>query len=149
MSSCGLVTYGVAKEFAKILKPLVGKSPYHICSTQDFLEQVKHMTLVPGECLSSYGVSALFTLVLVDTALNIVRDLLEKDHTLKDRTAIGLNDIIILLEFCLKNTYFSFQDQFFEQGEGAAIGSQVSPIVANLNMEYLEQKALSTAPHYP
>ena len=68
-----------------------------------------------------------------------------KDHTLKDRTAIGLNDIIILLEFCLKNTYFSFQDQFFEQGEGAAIGSQVSPIVANLNMEYLEQKALSTA----
>ena len=27
------------------------------------------------------------------------------------------------------------------------IGSPVSPIVANLYMEYLEQKALSTAPH--
>ena len=27
VSSCGLVTYGVAKELAKILKPLVGKSP--------------------------------------------------------------------------------------------------------------------------
>ena len=30
---------------------------------------------------------------------------------------------------------------------GAAMGSPVSPIVANLYMEYLEQKALSTAPH--
>ena len=29
------------------------------------------------------------------------------------------------------------------------IGSPVSPIVANLYMEYLEQKALSTAPHPP
>ena len=33
--------------------------------------------------------------------------------------------------------------------EGAAMGSPVSPIVANLYMEYLEQKALSTAPHPP
>ena len=52
-------------------------------------------------------------------------------------------------EFCLKNTYFSFQDQFYEQVEGAAMGSPVNPIVANLFMEYLEQKALSTAPHPP
>ena len=29
------------------------------------------------------------------------------------------------------------------------MGSPVSPIVANLYMEYLEQKALSTAPHPP
>ena len=58
-----------------------------------------------------------------------------------------VSDIILLLELCLKNTYFSFQDQFYEQVEGAAMGSPVSPIVANLHMEYLEQKALSTAPH--
>ena len=32
VSSCGSVTYGVAKELAKILKPLVGKSPHHITS---------------------------------------------------------------------------------------------------------------------
>ena len=63
------------------------------------------------------------------------------------RTVLAVSDIILLLEFCLKNTYFSFQDQFYEQVEGAAMGSPVSPIVANLYMEYLEQKALSTAPH--
>ena len=50
--------------------------------------------------------------------------------------------------FVLK-IHVSFQGQFYEQVEGAAMGSPVSPIVANLYMEHLEQKALSTAPHPP
>ena len=66
-----------------------------------------------------------------------------------ERTVMAVSNIILLLEFCLKNTYFSFQDQFYEKIEGAAMGSPVSPIVANLYMEYLEQKTLSTAPNPP
>ena len=58
-------------------------------------------------------------------------------------------DIILLLEFCLKNTYLSFQDQFYEQVKGVAMGFPVSPIVAILYMQYFEPKALSTAPHLP
>ena len=96
----------MAKELAKILKPLVGKSPHHINSTQDFVEQVKHITLVPGECLSSYDVSALFTSVPIDTALKIIKDLLLKDPTLKDRTVIGIDDIIFLLDFFSKKCLF-------------------------------------------
>ena len=127
VSSCGSVTYGVAKELAKILKPLVGQSPHHINSTQDFVEQAKHFKLESGECLSSYDVSALFTSVPIDPALQIIKDLLVKDNTLKERTVMDVEDIILLLEFCLKNTYFSFQGQFYEQVEGAAMGSPVSP----------------------
>ena len=149
VSSCGSVTYDVAKELAKILKSLVGRSPHHINSTQDFVEQVKHITLAPGECISSYDVSALFTSVPVDPALNIIKDLLEKDHILNERTVLAVSDIILLLEICLKNTHLSFQGQFYEQVEGAAMGSPVSSIVANIYMQYLEQKALSTAPHSP
>ena len=102
VSSCGSVTYEVTKELAKILKPLIGKSPHHITRTEDFVEHIKHITLVPGECLSSYDVSALFTLVPGDPALNIIRDLLDKDHTLKERTVLAVNDIIPLLDFVLK-----------------------------------------------
>ena len=96
---------------------------------------------MPGECLSSYDVSALFTLLPVNPALNIIRDLLDKDQTIRKRTVLAVSDIILLLEFCLKNTYFSFQDQIYEQVEGAAMGSLVSPIVANLYMEYLEKSS--------
>ena len=107
---------------------------------------VNHFTLAPEECVSSYDVSALFTSVPIDPTPNIIKDLLEKDHTLKERTVMVVSDIVLLLVFCLKNTYFSSQGQFYEQVEGTAMGSPVSPIVSNLYMEYLEQNALRTAP---
>ena len=78
VSSHGSCTYGVAKVFTKILKPLVGKSPHHVHSTQDFVEQANKVTLILGECLSSYDVTALFTAVPVDPALGIIKDLLKK-----------------------------------------------------------------------
>ena len=71
---------------------------------------------------------------------------MEKDPTLKDRTVVGVDDIILLFKFCLKNTYLSFQGQFLKQVKGVAMGSLVSPIVANLYMEHFEQKALSSSP---
>ena len=45
MSSCGFVTYDVAKELTTVLKPLVGKFPHQINSTEDFVEQIKNETL--------------------------------------------------------------------------------------------------------
>ena len=78
VSNCESVTYGMAKVLTKILKLLVSKSPHHIYSTQDFVEQANKVTLMPRECLSSYDVTALLTSVPVDTALGIIKDLLEK-----------------------------------------------------------------------
>ena len=79
---------------------------------------------MPGEWLSSYNVTALFTSVPVDPALGISKDLLGKDNALKDGTMLPVKDIIHLLEFCLKNTYFSFKGQFYEQVKGVVMGSQ-------------------------
>ena len=59
------------------------------------------------------------------------------------------NNILELLEFCLCNTYFLCQGQFYEQTMGAAMGSPVSPVVANLYMEYFEHKALTPVVNPP
>ena len=60
-----------------------------------------------------------------------------------------VNHISCLPEFCLRNTYFTFQGRFYEQKEGAAMGSPISPIVANLFTEDLEVKVINTSPWPP
>ncbi len=45
----------------------------------------------------------------------------------------------------MRSTYFQINDEYYEQVEGAAMGSPLSPIVANLFMEEFENKALTTA----
>ena len=122
VSNQGSVTYRVAKELTKILKPLVGKSPHHIHSAQHFVEQANKVTLLPGECLSSYDVTDLFTSVPIDPALGIINDLLEKDQTLKERTVLLVKNIILQLEFCLKNTYFFFPGPILKTGRRCSYG---------------------------
>ena len=42
-----------------------------------------------------------------------------------------------------------FQGQYYQQVEGAAMGSPLSPIVANIFMEHFLKESLETAPHPP
>ena len=91
----------------------------------------------------SFDVKALFTSVPIEPAVKIIKKLLEEDTTLRQRTSMAVNNIVSLLEFCLRSTYFTFKGRYYEQTEGAAMGSPISPIVANLFMEDLETRAIS------
>ena len=93
----------------------------------------------------SYDVSALFTSIPIEPAIKIIQKHLEDDKDLSKRTSMTVKHIICLPDFCLKNTYFSFQGRFYEQTEGAAMASSMSPLVANLFMEDLEIQAIRTS----
>ena len=147
VSSIGAATYNTAKELAKILKPLVGMSAHHVHNTRDFVEQIKEVRLKPGECIISYDVTALFTSVSITPVLDIIKERLANDQDLHKRTTMSVNQIIKLLEFCLNSTSFVYQGQFYQQIPGPAMGSPLSPIVANIFMEKFEEEALATAPH--
>ena len=147
MSGRGSINYEVAKELSRILRPLVGSSPHHIKNTGDFVQQFKGITLQLIESIVSYDVSAPFTSVPIDPAINIIRRKLEMDQELHLRKPMKVEQIISLLVFCLKTTYFQFQGRFLEQLQGTAMGSPISPIVTNLYIEDFKNKAISTAEH--
>ena len=55
---------------------------------------------------------------------------------------IQKDQIIVLLELVLNNCVFSFQHKFYKQIQGAAMGSPVSPVIANIYMKYFVELAL-------
>ena len=141
--------FQTSKEVARVLKLLMGRSPHHVKNTEDFKDNIKSIHLGQDQCMMSYHVKALFTSVPITKAIIIIKQLLEQDQDLQQRTSLSIENIISLLEFCITSTYFSFQGKFYEQVEGAAMGSPLSPIVANLYMESFEVEALRSAPHPP
>ena len=147
VSSIGAVTYSAAKVLSRILMPLVGKSPHNIHNNQDFMEHLMGIQLGPGEVMVSYDVRALFTSVPIQPALKIIEKLLKEDTGLQNRTTISTKHIMDLLEFCLRSAYFTYRGKYYEQVEGAALGSPISPIVANFYMENFELRALNTSPN--
>ena len=113
------------------------------------MEQLKEVRLKKEESMVSYDVTALLMSVPIPPVLKNIEEKLTEDKDLQQRTSMTIKHIIKLLEFCLRSTYFVFQGQHYEQVEGAAMGSPLSPIMANIYMEHFETKALETAPHPP
>jgi len=58
-------------------------------------------------------------------------------------------DIADLLDFVLRSTHFQSNGSIYEQQEGAAMGSPVSAVIANLYMEVFEEQAIESAPYKP
>ena len=88
------MTYGVAKELARILKPLAGRAIHHVNNTKEFADEIKKTKLEEGECITSYDVSSLFTSIPVAAAIDIIKNRLEQDTELPNRTIMSANNII-------------------------------------------------------
>ena len=69
VSSIGTITYECAKYLADVLSPLMGKTEHHVRNSKELAEYVQSLKVGPQEELRSYDVSALFTSVPVDKAL--------------------------------------------------------------------------------
>ena len=145
VSSINAVTYELARFVAGIISSLVGQTEHHITNTQVFVEKIHDLKLEPDESIVSFDVSALFTSIPVKEALEVVRELLERDDSWTSGEAENLEteDVIQLLSFCLSTTYFVFREKFYQQKDGCAMGSPCSPLVANSYMEFFEKRALT------
>ena len=66
------------------------------------------------------------------------------DNLLYERTNLAASDVIKCVELCLHSTVSSFNYTLYWQIFGAPMGSCISPVVANIFMEYIERQAFTT-----
>ena len=154
VSACGTATYQVAKFLTKILQRYMGITPSFVKDSKSFSEHLRLVHISEDEELVSFDVSVLFTSIPVSTALDVINHLFcehIEDLEAKNKygcsfkcNTIGLekDEVMQFLKLVLENCVFTFQDKFFKQLHGAAMGSPCSPVVANIYMEYFEDLAL-------
>lgn len=69
--------------------------------------------------------------------LKALRYFLFQDQVMNDRQATFIVDCA---EFCLEHNYFTFDDQFYVQVQGTAMGANFAPSYANLAMGLWEHE---------
>ena len=79
---------------------------------------------------------SLYTKIPIEKAIKTIKEITNEETT-------------ELVRVCLKSTFFTFRECFYEQVEGVAMGSPLSPIVANLFMEKFEKLAIDSYPLKP
>jgi len=142
----GSIGYNTSRYLADILSPLVGKTEQFVKNSKHLAGTLGDFKLLEDEMLISHDVVSLFTNTLVTESLKIIKERLEQVSDWRTTTSLEVDDVMELLEFVLTTTYFSFRGQIYRQKFGTAMGSPVSPLVANMFMEHLEQKLLATVP---
>ena len=150
VSACERSTYNLAKYLTKILKVYIGHTSSFVKDSKDLMDKLK---LQDNEELFSFDISALFTSIPVDQALDIINQLIisyQTDMEIKSKVGkawyevadhLDREDVMLLLKIVLNNCVFSSRGQSYKQLHGAAMASPCSPVVANIYMEYFEKRA--------
>ena len=86
VASRGSITYNSARLLADILGPLVGRTPQFLKNSTELVNELSKFNIAPDESLVSYDVTALFTSVPVQESLRVVKNLLDNDISLPNRT---------------------------------------------------------------
>ncbi|XP_071440277.1 uncharacterized protein [Hetaerina americana] len=101
-------TYRLSRYLASSLQPHVGNTPSFVKNSAHFIEILKGMSISKNGIMVRFDVSSLFTNVPIQDSVDIVKEL----------TSAGIpEDFPGMVEYCLRNSYFLWNEDFYEQRE--------------------------------
>lgn len=128
-----------ASKLAVFLKQLIVSltefKPQHaVINSQDLVSKIKDIRLNEKTLLVSFDVSNLFTSVPIKDTLVILENLLRSNNIPQQE----ILHILTLTKVTLQQNFFQFNNSFYSQPDGLAMGSSLSPLLAEIFMNHLE-----------
>ncbi|XP_062704193.1 uncharacterized protein LOC134286577 [Aedes albopictus] len=125
---------------ANILGSIVGKTQYHVKNSFEFAEEISTVVIPEGSIIYSLDVVSLYTNVPVEKVYELVE---EKWEQLQECTTIPWESFKHAMKTVLEASFFQYEGKFYSQTAGVPMGSPLSPVVANIIMEKVEQEAIT------
>ncbi|PWA29263.1 hypothetical protein CCH79_00013957 [Gambusia affinis] len=134
-------SYGSAKLINHYLKPLAIKHPSYIKDTGDFLQKVSSHNVTESSLLFTMDVESLY----MSMGLEAIKECLNENPDPDRPDKI----IMELLKINLERNYFKFDDGWFLQTKGTAMGKRFSPAYANIYMAKWEKECFQKCEKLP
>ena len=145
LASYDSFAYECAVGLSEILTPL-HKHPSNINDTFDFVTRILSSKLGPNH-MASFDVRSLFTNIPIDY---LIDEILEKSFPDKKALFHGLthSQFKKLLTWTTKKTTLQFNNRYFKQINGAAMGSPLAPLFSDVCMNWLidQSQKIATQP---
>ena len=124
-----------------IIRPFVVNSPSYIKDSQNLIQITKNKKFPLNAKLFTFDVVSLYTNILHDKCLETLTKFFEKNlDKLDPELGITINGFRELLKLVLDNNYFVYDNKYFQQVKGIAMGSVAGPSIANLYVHCLESE---------
>ncbi|CAF1126020.1 unnamed protein product [Adineta steineri] len=135
------ITSPVSKFVFNIIKELRSTISNVVTNTTKFVDNINYLPLNINENLASLDIQDLFTNIPVTRAVDIVIHRLNESKKLEN-TKLTKTDIKRLLLVSLNNSYFQFNNKFYRQTKGLPMGNTLSPLIADIYMDYYSKEHL-------
>ena len=145
VSDCSSDTCATAELITHYLHPLSTKHPAYLKDTNHFINIIKNLIIPPNSLLFTIDIDSLYTNIDTFAGLKAVRDAFNShpDDSRPD------GSILSLLQINLTKNDFEFNNQYYLQIKGTAMGKKFAPSYANIFMADWERRALATCKKTP
>ena len=150
LSMVGCFNHAFAQWIGKQLVDL--RQAKHIAKDSFSLLNLLKTSKLKDKYFVSYDVVSLFTNIPLDETINIIIDSLFPKNSgvaAKDQRFKGMTKTVFKnsLNYCLKDNVFMFDQKFYKQIDGCAMGSPLAPILADIFMNYLIEPKIERQDH--
>ena len=145
VSDCSSESYKIAEYIDYFLKPLAIKHPSYLKDTWDFLEKLAQHEIPQNALLITLDVESLYTNIQTEEGLLAVQESFDNNTSLcrPDK------ELMELLKLSLECNDFEFNNQFYLQISGTAMGKKFAPHYADIYMAKFEKEVLNKADKKP
>ena len=130
-----------------ILKPLVFKVRSYVKDSFHFLEMLPQNVDFESSFVT-FDVSSLYTNISHDLALEAISYWIDKHPEDLVESRFSKEFVMKGIELILTLNYFVFDDKWYLQIKGVAVGTKVAVVLAILTVGYLEIKLYTILPNY-
>ena len=141
LSAIGTPTYKLAKFLVPILEPLA-TNEYTIKNSFTFAEGLQSFD--SKLVMASFDIESLFTNISLQETIDLCVENLFQDRTNVDN--LSKDSFPELLTRTMSESFILFDQQFYKQHDGVAMGSPLGPTLANVFLCYHEKIWLQNCP---
>ena len=139
VSSINSPLYKLASFLDRIMHKSFPSSSSSVKNSFEVVKKLNNVNIEKGHTLISLDVVSLFTNIPLDLAIESIS---KRWDFISSNCEIPKSEFLIAIRLVLHSTYFTFNNTIYQQTYGTPMGSPLSPIIADIVMQDIENNAL-------